>query len=53
MVIKRVSIFKRLAPSWDRHSKTDKHTEKVVRESWWLFGFIPLYIRDNVRTDNL
>lgn len=51
MVRKTVRIFKRLTKSWDEGGES--HIEKVVRETWWLFGVIPLYSRDTVQTSNL
>jgi hypothetical protein len=54
VISKKVSIFKRTVKSKpDSRLSDEHHTEKVVLERWWLFGFIPLYSRENVVTNNL
>lgn len=32
---------------------SSRHTEKVLRETWWLLGAIPLYSRDTILEHNL
>jgi hypothetical protein len=56
VISKTVRIYKRTAYSWQgsrRRISDDKHTEKVVKETWWLLWCIPLYSRENTITSNI
>lgn len=56
MIRKTVRYFKRLSPSWDGPTKsqtTDEHIERILRETWWLFGVLPIYSRDKIVADNM
>jgi hypothetical protein len=44
MLVKRVRMVK--------HRYAD-HSELIQRESWWLFGVIPLYVRDSLSASSL
>lgn len=34
-------------------SRAGKHTEQVLEDSYWLFGFVLLYRRENIVSHNL
>ena len=55
MITKTVRTYKRHRRSWHQPQATmnDVHVEKYHRETWWLFGFIPLYVRDTIIGNNL
>lgn len=47
MIRKTAKVFKRRALSWESGYLTNEsHVETVYRETWWLFGIIPLYSHD-------
>ena len=52
MILRRVRQFKRRVPDWD-HGVGERHIELVYRETWWLFGFIPLYSWDRIGSSNV
>lgn len=54
MIRKSERQFRRRARTWNRSSAvSDRHIERVLRQTWWLFGIIPLYSRDRIISDNL
>lgn len=54
MLSKRIKLFTRRARSRPgSRINDDHHVEKVQRESWVLFGFIPVYSRETILAHNL
>lgn len=47
MVRKTQSTFKRRVGKG-----LDAHTDKVLRETWWLLWVIPLYVRESILGSN-
>jgi hypothetical protein len=52
MIRKTVRQFRRHANTWNNGSNTT-HTERVRRETWWLFAILPLYSRDWIVADTM
>jgi hypothetical protein len=54
MIRKTVRVFKRSAKSFpDRRLSDERHTERVVRETWWFLWVLPVYQHDEVTHCNL
>lgn len=49
VIRKTVRHFRRRSFTWNNHRLfPERHVETVLRETWWLFGVMPLYSRDEI-----
>jgi hypothetical protein len=54
MISKTVKVFKRNVKTWpDRKMNEEMHTERVLRETWWLLWVIPVFSRDSIEASNI
>lgn len=53
MIQKTVRTFKRQVPSYEDRLGSSEHLERVREETWWLFGFIPLYQTETIEATTL
>lgn len=54
MIFKSSRLFKRTRRTWTNGTGAlEKHIERVRRETWWLFWFIPIYSRDEIVAHSL
>lgn len=54
MVWKTTALFNRKAKTFRSGGYLGhQHVERVRRETWWLCGLIPLYVRDSIEATNL
>lgn len=51
MIRKTVKDYKRLVQTWN--FDYEKHIERVLCETWWLFWIIPIYSRETIITTNI
>lgn len=50
MIRKTQRIFNRRVKSWPNDAfPIHTHTERVLRETWWLLWTLPLYSRDTIQ----
>lgn len=55
MIRKTVTQYKRTVRTYhpDQSYRTDRHTELVQVETWWLFWCIPVYRYDRIIGTNM
>ena len=53
MLRKTVRDYRRIVRTWNRKYRDETHVERVVRETWWLLGIIPLYSSEKIVATNI
>lgn len=51
MLRKTQRNFRRRVKTWPE--RNEHHNELVLRETWWLFGILPLYSRETIEKTNI
>lgn len=53
MISKTIKEYIRRVKSKNYGSSKEYHVERVVKETWWLLWFIPIYSQETIISTNI
>jgi hypothetical protein len=53
MIRKTVKDYRRMVKTWNSKYKDERHTERVLCETWWALWIIPIYSQETIIATNI